>query len=87
MRCFILLVFLAFPSAAIAADSASAQPDAISSLTKEVQQLRSDNEKLSARITALETRFPAGQKAIMVIERFGQPPIAPPSHSDPNMKP
>jgi hypothetical protein len=87
MRCFFLLCLLVFPSAAIA-DSASAKPDAITSLTQEVQQLRAENEKLSARIKAIEQKFSAGQKVIVIGDHsFGQPPMPSPSLADPNRKP
>jgi hypothetical protein len=76
MRCFILLVFLALPSAAIAADAAAVQSPAISSLTQKVQQLQEENEKLSARLSALEKRFPAPHQAITITTDHLDNPIS-----------
>ncbi len=64
MRCFLLLVFLVFSVPAKAADAASDQSASITALTKDVQELRAQNEKLSARLSAHETRLPVGNKTI-----------------------
>jgi cell division protein FtsB len=70
MRCLIFLVFLAFPSAAIAANSAVDQAATIAALTQDVQELRAENERLSARLTALEKRFPAPHQTISITDHF-----------------
>ncbi len=73
MRCCFLVLFLVFPANAIAANAASDQSATIASLTREVEQLRAENERLSARFAALEKRFPSQQK--MGVADFGTPPL------------
>lgn len=76
MRCFILLVFLAFPVSAIAADAARDPSRSIASLTQEIQQLRAENEKLSVRLNTLEKRFPAPHQAITITTDHLDNPIS-----------
>jgi histidinol-phosphate/aromatic aminotransferase/cobyric acid decarboxylase-like protein len=73
MRWFFLALFLVFPVSVIAANAVTDQSDAIASLTNEVQQLRAENERLSARLNALERRFPSQQK--MGVADFGALPL------------
>ena len=77
MRCLFLFLSLLLPVAAIAADAAPDQSAAVASLTRDVQELRAENEKLSARLSALETRLPAGNKTIGTTDCFENP--VPPS--------
>lgn len=87
MRSFILLVFLAFPFAALAADAARDTSGSIASLTQEVQQLRTENEKLSARLSAIENRLSSPQQKISISNRVvdldGTAPSVPKEHEKP----
>jgi cell division protein FtsB len=86
MRCFFLTLFLVFPAGVFAADAVTDRSAAIASLTREVQQLRKESEELSARLSALEKRFPSQQK-MTVTDDFGQPPAGAAPSSDARKKP
>ena len=62
MRCVLVLLLLAFPVTATAADTAPDQSPIIALLTNEVQQLRAENEKLSARLYSIEAKLSAQPK-------------------------
>ena len=87
MRCFFLILFLAFPISVMAADAASDKSVSLASLTRDVQQLRAENEKLSARISVLEKRLPSPQQKISVSDRVsdldGAAPTVPKQHEKP----
>ena len=87
MRCFFLVLFLVLPVSAIAANTASDQSPAIASLTHEVEQLRAENEKLSARISAIEKRLPSQQQTISISDGVadldGAAPTLPKHHEKP----
>ncbi len=70
MRCLFLFLSLLLPVPAIAAVAAPDQSASITALTKDVQELRAQNEKLSARLNDLETRLPAGNKIIGTTDCF-----------------
>ncbi len=87
MRCFFLFLFLVFPVSVIAANAASDQTAAIAALTREVQQLHEENEKLSARIGVLEKRLPSQQQTISISNHVGDldgaAPTVPKQHEKP----
>jgi cell division septum initiation protein DivIVA len=87
MRCFFLVLLLVFPVSAIAANAESDQSASIASLAHEVQQLQTENQKLSARISVLEKRLPSPRQKISVSDRVsdldGAAPTVPKQHEKP----
>jgi hypothetical protein len=83
MRCFFLVLLLALPATAIAANTAVDRTDIVETLRQDVQQLRAENQRLADRVEALEKRFPSQHQVLGITANFGNGALAKDSRRPP----
>ena len=71
MRYFFLVLLLALPATAIAANASADLSGVVESLRQDVQQLRAENQQLAAQVNALEKRFPDQHQVLGITANFG----------------